>query len=182
MLICTAASIIREYLQGNTSIDGCFTRLQEGNSALAWSAKHGHEEIVQRLLARGAYFNLPDKVSRARVLFRWGRGGGGVVLSVLIVLSTIIRGTADSAEQHSCSYSRLGGRRGGGVFCSLRIEESFSRFLFFLNIYITVLVNPPSAKLSMIAREKILWDTGNWLRKTATYFQLLFKIGNRSSS
>ena len=37
--------------------------LQEGNSALAWSAKHGHEEIVQRLLARGAYFNLPDKVS-----------------------------------------------------------------------------------------------------------------------
>lgn len=36
---------------------------QEGNSALSWSAKHGHEEIVQRLLARGAYFNLPDKVS-----------------------------------------------------------------------------------------------------------------------
>lgn len=44
---------------------------QEGNSALAWSAKHGHEDIVQRLLARGAYFNLPDKVGRLVPLKTW---------------------------------------------------------------------------------------------------------------
>lgn len=40
--------------------------LKEGYSALAWSAKQGHDEIVKKLIAKGAYYNLTDKVTQGR--------------------------------------------------------------------------------------------------------------------
>ena len=37
--------------------------LKDGMSALAWASKEGYEDIVVKLIDKGAFLNVPDNVS-----------------------------------------------------------------------------------------------------------------------
>jgi Ankyrin repeat. len=41
---------------------------QDGLSALAWAAKEGYDEIITKLIDKGAFLNMPDRVRYSPLL------------------------------------------------------------------------------------------------------------------